>query len=67
MTRKHIDICDYGTIVILSPVSDDCKQWFSNNVGEPEDGESYICDHRMAQDILEDCAEYIFGSSNVES
>ncbi len=53
---KHIEINDHGTIVVLRPISDEGREWFAENVGEPEAGGIYTCEPRMAQDILQAAA-----------
>ena len=50
---QHIEINNHGTIVVLSPISDEGRQWFEDNVGEPEPGGIYTCEPRMAQAILQ--------------
>jgi hypothetical protein len=35
---QHIEINNHGTIVVLRPISDEGRQWFEDNVGEPEPG-----------------------------
>ena len=37
-------------------ISDEGRQWFEDNVGEPEPGGIYTCEPRMAQDILQAAA-----------
>ncbi len=39
--------------MVLRPISDEGRQWFEDNVGEPEPGGIYTCEPRMAQDILQ--------------
>jgi len=53
---QHIEINDHGTIVVLRPISDEGRQWFEDNVGDPEPGGIYTCEPRMAQDILQAAA-----------
>ena len=53
---QHIEINDHGTIVVLRPISDEGRQWFENNVAEPEPGGIYTREPRMAQDILKAAA-----------
>ena len=53
---QHIEINNYGTIVVLRPISDEGRSWFADNVGDPEPGGIYTCEPRMAQDILQAAA-----------
>jgi virulence-associated protein VagC len=53
---QHIEIHNHGTIVVLRPISDEGRDWLSENVGEPEPGGIYTCEPRMAQDILQAAA-----------
>ena len=53
---QHIEINNYGTIVVLRPISDEGRSWFEDNVGDPEPGGIYTCEPRMAQDILQAAA-----------
>lgn len=53
---RHIEIDDHGTIVMLRPISDEARRWFSEHVGEAEAGGIYSCEPRMAQDILQAAA-----------
>ena len=53
---QHIEINNHGTIVVLRPISDEGRQWFEANVGDPEPGGIYTCEPRMAQDILQAAA-----------
>ena len=53
---QHIEISNHGTIVVLRPISDEGRQRFEDNVGEPEPGGIYTCEPRMAQDILQAAA-----------
>ena len=53
---QHIEINNHGIIVVLRPISDEGRQWFEDNVGEPEPGGIYTCEPRMAQDILQAAA-----------
>jgi len=47
---QHIEINDQGTIVVLRPISDEGRQSFEDNVGDPEPGgigameEQPLCD-----------------------
>ncbi len=54
--RQHIEINDHGTIVILCPISDEGRSQFVGNSGDSEPGGIYICEPRMAQEILQPAA-----------
>ena len=56
---QHIEIKDYGTIVVLRPISDEGRSWLEDNGGDPVPGGIYICEPRMAQDILQAAASVL--------
>ena len=47
---------DHGSIILISPQSDACKEWFAEHVFCPDYmvvGDAHACDHRMFGRILD--------------
>ena len=55
-TIKHFDILDAGSVVLITPISEEARKWVSENVAaEPWqwlDGR-LACEPRMVDDLLE--------------
>ena len=54
--RRLIENKNHRALLVLRPISDEGRQWFEDNVGDPEPGGIYTCEPRMAQDILQAAA-----------
>ena len=59
---EHFEINDQGTVVVVTPLSDEAKQWVDNNVfTEPwqEMGDGFACEPRMVESLLNAFAEVV--------
>ena len=53
---KHFDIFDGGSVVLITPISEEAREWVSENVSlEPWQwlGGGFSCEPRMVEGLLE--------------
>lgn len=56
MTLKDFEVSDWGTIVLVTPLTDEARQWVDDNVyTEPWQwmGGGFACEPRMVEALLE--------------
>ncbi len=55
-TVKHFDIFDDGSVVLITPISEEAREWVAENMAlEPWQwlGGGFACEPRMVGDLLE--------------
>ena len=53
---EHFDIFDGGSVVLITPISEEAREWVAKNVvTEPWQwlGDRFACEPRMVDDLLE--------------
>ena len=53
---KHFEISGGGSVVLLTPISEEARAWVAENVSlEPWQwvGDAFACEPRMVEDLLE--------------